>query len=459
MAENVQVVAPYNPGEGFRERLEAVRTLGPLRREAPPNGIERRLAGMSEDALAFAAQNPEHSEAGRAAARAALVEKIGAEAADQRIAGFIDALPPNGWITPAHLADGDSPFFGSAALLRRVLGWAANIALIVLVITMFASPVAEDDAFARAVAAGIMTQAEVDEAARQPNEGERAADPNGATTGVNPKKDALRARYPQAAPLFERHRQLGEAGGTAMLWALILFPAYTIALGLRQRPARLLLLRRFNDKTVDNAIAKLSRTSLKPYGHVLTLADRYFKRSWLALAFSWFSFNPFLLMWRLINIPIGIVIRIFDRSRAGPIMIWSARDFRNFVKRLTDRYGLNLEVARTRRNAVMVRTSDVWWQNVVLLLMHASDVIVVDVTEVASGTAWELETMLHERVEERIVFIARIDEEADARASLAAHGFPNAQLFTYSRAGRPTDQRAFRAEVSAAMQRKLAGVQ
>ncbi len=452
MAETVQ---PYDPGAGFRERLEAVRTIGALKRETPPDDVARRLARESEDALAFAAQNPEHSEAGRSAARAALAEKIGEGQADARIARFVDTLPPNGWVTPAHLAGGDSPFFGTGMWFRRVLGWAANIALIVVLVTMFASNPAEDRGFAQAVAAGIMTQAEVDEANRQPSDAERAADPSGATTGVTPKRTALRERYPQAQPYFELHRQLGAAGGNAMMWALFLFPAYTIALGLRQRPARVLLLRRFNDKTVDAAIAKLSRGSLKPYGHVLTLADRFFKRSWLALAFSWFSFNPFLLAWRLINIPIGIAIRIFDRSRAGPIMIYSARDFRNFIKRLTDRYGLNLEVARTRRNAVMVRTSDAWWQQVVLLLMHASDVIVVDVTEVAAGTAWELETMLHERVEERVVFIARADEEADARASLAAHGFPNAHLLTYTQNGHPTDRRAFHAEMIAVIGRNL----
>jgi len=452
MSQSVEAVAPYQPGEGFAERLKAVRTIGALRREDPGAGAERALARLDEDALAFAAQNPEHSEAGRAAARAALAARLGEAEADARIQRFIDALPPASFLRAADLAAGDSTFFGAGRWFRRVLGWAANIALIVVLVTMFASPPAEDRGFADAVAAGIMTQAEVDEANRQPSDEERAADPNGQSTSVNVKREALRERYPQSAPLFETHRQLSAAGGNAMMWALILFPALTIAIGLRQRPARVLLLRRFNDKAVDAAIAKLSRARLQPYGHVLTLADRYFKRSWLALAFSWFSFNPFLLAWRLINIPIGIVIRIFDRSRAGPIMIWSARDFRNFVRRLTDRYGLNLEVARTRRNAVMVRTSDAWWQHVVVLLMHASDAIVVDVTEVAAGTAWELETMLHEDVESRIVFIARADERADGEASLAAHGFSGAPLHTYERNGRPTDPAAFRAAMRAALQ-------
>ncbi len=435
--------------EEDKARARRIRTLRGLKR-ANPNLAA--LDGLDAEALAFAADNPEHSEAGRAAARAALVSKVGEAEADRLIGAFIDNLPPPGWIKVADLDARDSPFFGSAHWLRRVVGWAANIALIVTLAIIFTNTSVETEGFKRAVEAGVIPRAEFEEAIRQPTTEESDANPTAHTTA---KRAALRQKYPLSEPFFAEHERLNELGGGAMTWAMILFPAYTILIGLRQRPARVLLLRRFNDRSVDRAIARLSRRSLKPYGHVFTLADRYFKRSWLALAFSWFSLNPFLLVWRIINIPVGLVIRVFDRSRAGPIMIWSARDFRHFVKRLTDRYGLNLEVARTRRNAVMVRTSDAWWQHVVLLLMHASDVIVVDVTEVAAGTAWELETMLHEDVEERIVFIARADQEADARASLIAHGFPNAPLFTYKQNGRPSDNKSFKQEIIAAMRRKL----
>jgi hypothetical protein len=203
----------------------------------------------------------------------------------------------------------------------------------------------------------------------------------------------------------------------------------------------------------------MSRRSLKRYGHVFTLADKHFRRSVIAPFFSWFSFNPFLLVWRVINIPIAIVTRMTDRSRAGPILVKNARDFRNLARRLVDRYGLNLEMERTQRKAIAVRTSDLWWQHVVLMLMHAADVIVVDVTEVASGTRWELETMLTERVSERVLFIAREDQAEAARTSLREHGFPGRadHIVLYKKSGALLDDRAFRAEMLACMRRRLGG--
>ena len=433
-------------------RLAEIRTISALKRAAPnAAAAERALKPLSEAALAFAAQNSDHSEAGQALARNALAQRIGEAEADRRIEAFIDETPEPGSVEAADLAQNDLLFFG---LRRWVMRGLLLVALLSVAIWLGLSWDAVDRERAlwdQAVAQGLVSQQEVDAAYQQPT-------PNTNEPTSQQKLEALQQR-PGVGPLFEDYNRRSEISGNAGLWSIVLFPLYTILLGWRLKPARVLLLRRFNDPQIGKSIEKMSKQWLRPYGHVFTLADKHFRRSIIAPFFSWFSFNPFLLVWRVINIPIAFIIRLNDRSRAGPILVRDARDFRNFARRMVDRYGLNLEMERTQRKAIAVLTSDPWWQHVVLLLMHAADVIVVDVTEVASGTEWELQTMLTERVAERVVFISREDEAADARASLQAHGFGGrAQaLALYKKSGALVDSRAFRAEMRAAMLRKLGG--
>lgn len=429
-------------------RLTAMVTLRALRREAPDaRAAERDLAGLSEMALAFAAQNMDHSERGRDMARRALAARVGEAEADRRIEAFIDETPSPGWVGAGDVAKGDAIFFGWRPWAMRGLLVLALASVALWFGLVWDADNRERAAFDTAVAAGVLKPAEVEEAYREPPA--NSGDPTALT-----KKQALRER-PDVAPYFAEYQRRSELSGNAGLWSMFLFPLYTILLGWRLKPARVLLLRRFNDPEIGKSIEKMSRRWLKPYGHVFTLADKHFRRSRLAPLVSWFSFNPFLLLWRVVNIPVSFVIRLTDRSRAGPILVWNARDFRNFARRLIDRYGLNLEMERTQRRTIAVRTSDKWWQHVVTMLMHAADVVVVDVTEVAGGTVWELETVLRERVGERVVFVAREDRAQEATASLAQHGFPGREPVLYRANGSLRENRAFREQMRQAISRKL----
>ncbi len=431
-------------------RLGEIRTISALKRREPNAGAaERALKSLSDAALAFAAQNSDHSEAGQTLARTALAQRVGEAEADRRIEAFIDETPEPGWVEAADIEQNDLLFFGTRRWMMRGVLAAALLSVAIWLGLSWDGPDRERALWDQAIAQGLVSSQEVDAAYQQPT-------PNTNEPTSQTKLEALQER-PGVGPLFEDYNRRQETAGFAGLWSILLFPLYTILLGWRQKPARVLLLRRFNDPQIGKSIESMSKKWLKPYGHVFTLADKHFRRSMIAPFFSWFSFNPFLLVWRVINIPIAFIIRLTDRSRAGPILVRDARDFRNFARRMIDRYGLNLEMERTQRKAIAVRTSDAWWQHVVLLLMHAADVIVVDVTEVASGTEWELQTMLTERVSERVVFIAREDEAADARASLQAHGFGGRaqSLALYKKSGALVDSRAFRAEMRAAMLRKL----
>ncbi|MBS0384937.1 MAG: hypothetical protein JSS00_06270 [Proteobacteria bacterium] len=100
-------------------RFDDMRTVGALRLQEPPAGA---VARMSDRALRAAAQNPDHSEAGRAAAADVL-----------RARGLSmdrwDASAP-GFLTPRDLARGDALFFGAGAQLRRAFGLAGLLSLL-----------------------------------------------------------------------------------------------------------------------------------------------------------------------------------------------------------------------------------------------------------------------------------------------------------------------------------------
>ncbi|MBI1340418.1 hypothetical protein GC169_09470 [bacterium] len=462
----------------LRRRLSHVRVLKELKRPAPrPAKAAAVVAGLDNDALCFAAQNPEHSEAGRAIALEQLVARVGAEAAEKGMDDFVNGLPTPGFLHDRDVARSDWVFFGLGRWLRMALGFSAVVASILFVIGIMGAP-AEDQAFRNAITAGLVTEEEFQTykdmssvtAEFVENEERRAQTmgraraiiaPDDPSSVAEPTSDAvriaLRTREGMDEP-FKYYDQYSSWNGQMLMWAWLLFPVWAFVTGLRQKPARILLLRKFNNKEVGKSLEKMSKKNLRPYGHVFTLADKHFKRNWVLAFLSTFWASPFTLMQRCITVPIGFFRRFWDRSRDGPILIWNTRDFRNFAKRFEDRSGLNLEMARTQRKAVMIRTSDDWWKHVVELLMHAVDVIVIDLTEVAGGTVWELHKVLSEDVKERVVLVARDDRIEHAREQLREHGYADSvdHVLGYSPHGKFTDKKAFRAEMLDAQRRRLA---
>lgn len=98
----------------------------------------------------------------------------------------------------------------------------------------------------------------------------------------------------------------------------------------------------------------------------------------------------------------------------------------------------------------MVRTSDAWWRMVVQLFLDSSDAIVVDLSQVTQGTAWELDVIAAEGVTPRCVFVALWGKLAEAEAALAQRGI-SASVHHYAPDGEIQRRGAFRAAMIAAM--------
>jgi nucleoside 2-deoxyribosyltransferase len=383
-------------GGNWRMLLKDMRTVDALRAEAPENDA---IARLSDRVLRAATHNPDHSEAGRAAAREALRAR-GIDTAPwrMRVPGFITARDLE--------RRGEHLFFGWGRAVRVWSGWA-----------LFA------------ILAGVFAAA---------------------------------ALSPDRAPMTTETRFWIDVFGTRLdsdilfsvlgLSVLALIAIWLIASAFRRKPARVLLLRKFNERSLSAPLERMLAKELRPYGHVASLSDKHIKRD----AFGWLSMaslsltNPIAALWFVIGAPVRFVYRLFDRSAMGPAFVLNARDYRNFARRLRDRIGLNIQVAMTSKEAFLVRTSDAWWKMVVQLLLDSSDAIVVDISQVTEGTAWELDVIAAQNAAPRCVFVSVWGKADEARAELARRGLAN-QCFHYAPDGEMQNRAVFRAAMLSAM--------
>ena len=374
--------------EDWRKRLRNMRTLAGLKRE---DADASALDGLDADELRAAADNPDHSEAGRALA------------ASRAPAGRWRLAVP-GFINARDLARGQKLFFGWGRVLRKWSGLAFYLVLLAILVAAF--------------------------------------------VGTNTQVDPSTLPISSPSEEIDLDTVYGFVGLAALLPLLIWF----IASALRRKPARVLLLRKFNVRALSEPLERAISNEFRPFGHIASLSDKFIRRDY----FGWVSTavlslgNPLALAWFVIGAPIRFVYRLFDRSGMGPAVVLNARDYRNLARRLRDRIGLNLQVAFTSKEAFLVRTSDAWWRQVIRLFFDSSDVILVDLTKVTDGTAWELDTIRDENLAARCVFIALWGRLEEAQAALAARGLTNA-CHAYAPDGHMVDRHRFRAAMLGAM--------
>ena len=348
------------------------------------------MARLSNEELAAAALNPDHSEYARGLAAEARRARGETSAPLPLVApgflraGAVDAVVPKGY--PG--AERWLGLFGALAF------WLSVVAFFVV-----SEPLGrlQEEALAAAHHAGALSDADfeirnVEMSANAATHGETYLD------------------RPSLAPFVDAYEAQERLGRTILLGALGAGALWVLARMFRSRPARILLLRKFNNAEVDYRLRRFAKRYLSPLGHVYTLADKHFRR-------PIFDIWPFLLyLSPTVWVPILVLMpwdlirgKLNGSSAGGRISIWSARQFRQFAERIADRVACNTQVMASRRGTIAVRTSDAWWQPVVKLLMLSADVIVVDLSDVASGTEWELDRLSELGLLDRTVFVVRKD--------------------------------------------------
>jgi hypothetical protein len=132
--------------------------------------------------------------------------------------------------------------------------------------------------------------------------------------------------------------------------------------------------------------------------------------------------------------------------------VGAPRDFRLLAKRLFDRLELNVETTFISKG-YLVRTTDEWWRLVVRLMMDSADVIILDVSNVTEGTAWEIDALTRFGPWDRVLRVAFEAQAADAQAAVV--NAPPAPLFTYRASGDLADGGAFREAPFAALEQSV----
>ncbi|MEQ1493157.1 MAG: hypothetical protein ABL871_09595 [Terricaulis sp.] len=243
-------------------------------------------------------------------------------------------------------------------------------------------------------------------------------------------------------------------GGAFFAYAFLWLSAvYAVMRALRPKPARVLLLRKFDVEAIAKPLKEMIWDELSEFGHVISLSDRYIQPErlvWVGQIAAVLT-SPIVGLGYWLLLPFRLIWRIFDRSTMGEAIVSDAHDYRNLARRLRDLVGLNVQVAlATDEHALLVRSSDRWWKLVVQLLIDSCDVIVVDASQIAPAAEWELDVIRDWNAAGRCVFVARgaMKEQALAALKRRHMGVP---CFYYDEGGDMEDRAAFRAAMVSAM--------
>ena len=221
----------------------------------------------------------------------------------------------------------------------------------------------------------------------------------------------------------------------ALLAALVLIPVVSAIL-LRKRAIRVLLLRPFGEKRMTTALRRVVVRNLGLYGHVYTLSDRNYRPNMIVAALMLIPFDA-------IRLLVMYLLSPLLRNSLRIATVASERQYSTLQRFLLRLYRPSHFSFLGGGQAFNIRTSDEWWQLCITMLMHSCEIIVIDLSKVKEGTAWELAQIKARGLQDKCIHI--ITAEQDPGETLAR--FFSAQerpaVFSYTAVGAMTDARAF----------------
>jgi hypothetical protein len=195
--------------------------------------------------------------------------------------------------------------------------------------------------------------------------------------------------------------ELREYAGWLATASDLLFPALVItvvfsAVGgflFQSLSMRILLLRPFNEKSVSSFSAVLNKNFM-PHAHVLTLSDKNFSP---AIRFNFSRWLPFL--------PPALIFVFLIQSAYEFYTIDDLEKYNVLFDKIRNRYLLSV-LHLLMAKPLAIRCTDGVWQETVLDLMADCDVIVMDLTEIKAGSAWEVDTLTEREYGAKTLWIA-----------------------------------------------------
>lgn len=235
---------------------------------------------------------------------------------------------------------------------------------------------------------------------------------------------------------------LGISGVAAMIGLLLLLIASCMAFSVQDRAQRILLLRPFGEKKMTSTLRRFVRKNLGPAGYTFTLSDRNYKPSFVDSKVFRILSGGFETVFQF---AVGSIFANSHRIAA----VKNDKTFFRSCRALTQKFTLSYWSFITSGQAFNIRTTDAFWQLCIQMLMHSCDVVVVDLSRVKAGTAWEINE-LHERdLRARCMFVVSEDNKAEIGEVLAQHFSRHAPppVYVYRRNGQLLDKPQFDAEL------------
>ncbi len=235
---------------------------------------------------------------------------------------------------------------------------------------------------------------------------------------------------------------LGVSGVAAMIGLLLLLIASSMVFVVQDRARRILLLRPFGEKKMTSTLRRFVRKNVGPTGHAFTLSDRNYKPSFVdSLAFRILSGG----FETLVQFAVGSVFANSHRIAA----VKNDKSFFRLARALTQKFTLSYWSFITSGQAFNIRTTDPYWQLCIQLLMHSCDVVIVDLSRVKAGTAWEINELHKRDLRARCMFVVSEDNQAELGEVLGHHFFQHGAppVYVYQRNGRLLDKQQFSAEL------------
>jgi hypothetical protein len=208
----------------------------------------------------------------------------------------------------------------------------------------------------------------------------------------------------------------------------VTFYLYLITHASWRVPARILLLRPFDQPAGGSALRRCIRRHVTFYGHVYTLANSALTGR--RRPFLWSRGDTFLWGW-------PAFILGFKKTVTHDFALQQLKSA------LNNRLVRNINWSMSVDGIFKVSVDDTHWQRALQLLATSADVILVELSMLGPGLEWELKEIAHYGLESRTIFMSAMDFEATARRQLEATTCRGRPFFTYDSAGRVQDAPRF----------------
>lgn len=207
-------------------------------------------------------------------------------------------------------------------------------------------------------------------------------------------------------------------------------------------PTRILLLRPFDQRSMTRTLKRIVLRHVGSFGHVYTLSDIHYRP------------NPFIRLGDMIATGVRYAIAVLLRPSIRVATVKNARTYLALAGRLEGGLKPAFRHFISGGQAYNIKSTDRWWQWCIDLLMHSSNAVVMDISRVSTGSAWEIEHIDVRDTLSRTIFIAQEAHEKHGSEALQRL-LGDAQLppiFLYTEAGEFKKPEAFRQALTAKLE-------